>query len=41
MNTLEGKVVVITGGAHGLGYAMAEALKKSGATVFVSDQNNE
>lgn len=31
------KVAVITGGAHGIGRATAEAFKKQGATVFVID----
>ena len=37
----EKKVAVITGGATGLGFAMAQALKTRGETVVLLDQNEE
>ena len=37
MNEFEGKVVVITGGAHGIGLATAEAFLHEGATVCIID----
>lgn len=36
---LSGKVAHVTGGAHGIGAAIASALAKAGATVAVSDVN--
>jgi 3-oxoacyl-[acyl-carrier protein] reductase len=33
--TLEGKVAVVTGGTKGIGFAIAQALSRSGANVFV------
>jgi NAD(P)-dependent dehydrogenase (short-subunit alcohol dehydrogenase family) len=35
------KVVVITGGANGLGFAMARAMSDNGANVFVADSDAE
>lgn len=34
---LQGKVVLVTGAASGIGYAVAELFRKEGATVFASD----
>lgn len=34
---LSGRVALVTGGARGLGFAMAEALGGAGARVFISD----
>lgn len=40
-NLLEGKVVLITGGAQGLGLAMSRGCAQSGATVIMADINKE
>jgi NAD(P)-dependent dehydrogenase (short-subunit alcohol dehydrogenase family) len=37
--TLEGKVAVVTGGAQGIGRAIADGLRAEGATVAVADLN--
>lgn len=41
MSLLEGRNAVITGGAQGLGYAIAHALVKEGANVVLGDLNAE
>jgi NAD(P)-dependent dehydrogenase (short-subunit alcohol dehydrogenase family) len=38
---LEGQVAIITGGAQGIGRAIAETLAKEGAKVVISDINSE
>ena len=40
-NLLSGKVVLITGGAQGLGLAMSRGCAQSGATVIMADINEE
>ncbi len=37
MNRLDGKIALITGGARGMGAAMAELFVKAGATVVITD----
>jgi 3-oxoacyl-[acyl-carrier protein] reductase len=39
MGLLEGRIAVITGGAQGLGYAIAEAFVREGANVVLGDLN--
>ena len=39
--SLEGKVALVTGGAHGIGYTMAKALAKAGATIVINSSNQE
>jgi NAD(P)-dependent dehydrogenase (short-subunit alcohol dehydrogenase family) len=41
MNTLQGKVAVITGGNSGIGYAAAKALKEQGAAVIITGRRKE
>lgn len=38
---LEGKAAVITGGSKGIGYAIAEALAKAGASVYICSRNRD
>ena len=38
MGTFENKVAVITGGAHGIGKAIADAFAREGAAVYVIDK---
>ena len=38
---IDGKVVVITGGAQGLGLAMGEALSSMGADIVIGDIQDE
>ncbi|MEP6787883.1 MAG: SDR family oxidoreductase [Acidobacteriota bacterium] len=39
--SLQNKIAVVTGGTKGIGYAIAEALAKAGASVFVSSRTRE
>lgn len=41
MFSLKDKVAVVTGGASGLGYAMAKAFKMQGAKVIITGRNEE
>lgn len=41
MGKLEGKVVIITGGAGGIGSGMATAMAKEGAVIAIVDLNEE
>ena len=41
MFSLKGKVALVTGAAHGIGYSMAKALYNAGATVVVNSSNIE
>ncbi len=38
---LSGKIAVVTGGAQGFGYGLAEEMYKEGASVVVADMNEE
>ncbi|WP_162652972.1 SDR family NAD(P)-dependent oxidoreductase [Lentilitoribacter sp. Alg239-R112] len=38
---LEGKRVVITGAAHGIGYSIAEAMLEAGAQVVLTDIDSD
>ncbi|KAL7625590.1 Short-chain dehydrogenase/reductase aba4 [Parahypoxylon ruwenzoriense] len=37
MATMEGKIIAVTGGASGIGFATAQILSKRGATVCIAD----
>ncbi len=39
MPALEGKIAIVTGGAQGIGRAIADGLEREGATVAVADLN--
>jgi NAD(P)-dependent dehydrogenase (short-subunit alcohol dehydrogenase family) len=39
MGALDGKVAIVTGGAQGIGKAIADGLEREGATVVVADLN--
>jgi len=40
-NTLEKKVAVITGGSRGIGFSIAEAMLREGASVVISGTSND
>ena len=39
--SLDGKVALVTGAAHGIGFEMAKALANAGATVVINSSNRE
>lgn len=41
MKTLEGRIAIITGGASGMGEAIAKLFAKKGASVVLADLNEE
>jgi NAD(P)-dependent dehydrogenase (short-subunit alcohol dehydrogenase family) len=40
VNTLQGHIALVTGGATGIGRAMAEAMAKAGAKVWIASRND-
>ena len=38
---LTGKIALITGGSYGIGFAIAKAYAKAGATIVFNDINQE
>ena len=41
MFSLEGKIALVTGGAHGIGFVIAESYAEAGATVVFNCSNEE
>jgi NAD(P)-dependent dehydrogenase (short-subunit alcohol dehydrogenase family) len=41
MNVLEGKIAVISGGSRGLGFGIAKAFIREGASVIVASRSSE
>ena len=41
MFSLQGKVALITGSAHGIGYSIAKALYNAGAKIIINSSNYE
>ena len=41
MFNLKGKVALVTGAAHGIGYSMAKGLYNAGATIVINSSNQE
>ena len=39
--SLKGKIALVTGATHGIGFAMASALSKAGATITFNDRDSE
>jgi len=39
MSSLAGKIAIVTGGAQGIGAAIADGLRHEGATVVIADLN--
>ena len=39
--SLEGKVALVTGASYGIGYALASAYAKAGATIVFNDINQD
>jgi len=41
MSSLQGKVALVTGGAHGIGFGIVSKLISKGASVVIADINAE